>query len=155
MPYVNRVTLIGNLTRDPQLKQLPSNSTVAEFGMAMNRRYKSATGEEREEVCFVDCSAFGKAADNIGKYCKKGRQLYVEGRLKFDQWDDKTGGKRSKLSIVVENFQFLGARDENNAPGAQRTFFDPDQRLQKGNDPVHAGTVIRDNEGFTDADIPF
>jgi single-strand DNA-binding protein len=147
--------LIGNLTRDPQLKQLPSNSTVAEFGLAMNRRYRAATGEEREEVCFVDCAAFGKVADNIGKYCKKGRALYVEGRLKFDQWDDKTGAKRSKLTVVVENFQFLGSRDEHAAAGAQKTFFDPDQRPRKPEEAVHAGSAIRDSEGFTDADIPF
>src|SRR3954468_2769654 len=110
MPSFNRVTLIGNLTRDPQIKHLPSNTTVADFGLAMSRRYKTQAGEDREEVCFIDCSAFGKQADVIGQYCRKGKQLFVEGRLKYDTWDDKMGGgRRSKVSVVVENFQFLGS----------------------------------------------
>src|SRR4051812_42692395 len=136
MPGFNRVTLIGNLTRDPQIKHLPSDTTVADFGLAMSRRYKTQGGEDREEVCFIDCSAFGKQADVIGQYCKKGKQLFVEGRLKYDTWDDKMGGgRRSKVSVVVENFQFLGSRDDNGGSGAssspfgqQKTFDDPDQR---------------------------
>ena len=112
MASFNRVTLIGNLTRDPQLKQLPnSQTTVVEFGLATSRRYKTAAGEDKEETCFVDCAAFGKQADVIAQWCTKGKPLFVEGRLKFDSWDDKNGGKRSKLSVVVENFQFLGGRD--------------------------------------------
>jgi len=113
MPSFNKVMLIGNLTRDPQVKQLPSQMVVAEFGMAMNRRYRTAAGEDKEEVCFVDCAAFGKQAETIVQWCKKGKQLFVEGRLKFDTWEDRAGGaKRSKLSVVVENFQFLGGRDD-------------------------------------------
>lgn len=115
MPSVNKVILIGNLTRDPQTKQLPTQSVVTEFGLAMNRKFKSPDGEDRDEVCFVDCAAFGRQAEVIQKYCKKGKLLYVEGRLRYDSWDDKNGhGKRSKLSVVVENFQFLGGRDEDN-----------------------------------------
>src|SRR4051812_5653924 len=114
MPSVNRVILIGNLTRDPQTKQLPTQSLVAEFGLALNRKFKGSDGQEREEVCFVDCAAFGRQAEVIQKYCKKGKSLYVEGRLRYDSWEDKNGhGKRSKLSIVVENFQFLGNKDES------------------------------------------
>jgi single-strand DNA-binding protein len=119
MANVNKVILIGNLTRDPQLKYLPSQTAVAEFGLAMNRRYKTASGEDRDEVCFVDCSAFGRTAEVINQYCQKGRQLYIEGRLKFDTWEDKQGGgKRSKLSVVVENFQFLGGREGGAGGGA-------------------------------------
>ena len=111
MPSFNRVTLIGNLTRDPQLKQLP-NLTVAEFGIATNRRWKGAEGQDREEVCFVDCAAFGKAAEVIQQYCTRGKLMLIEGRLKYETWDDKNGGgKRHKLSVVVENFQFLSSRD--------------------------------------------
>jgi single-strand DNA-binding protein len=118
MANVNKVILIGNLTRDPQLKYLPSQTAVAEFGLATNRRYKTASGEDREEVCFVDCSAFGRTAELINQYCQKGRPLYIEGRLKFDSWEDKQGGgKRSKLSVVVENFQFLGGREGGAAGG--------------------------------------
>src|SRR4051794_10957225 len=118
MPSFNRVTLIGNLTRDPQSKTLPSTTNVCEFGLAMSRRYRTQGGEDREEVCFVDCSAFGKQADVIQQYCQKGKQIFVEGRLKYDTWDDKNGGgKRSKLSVIVENFQFLGGRENSGGGG--------------------------------------
>lgn len=116
MPSVNKVILIGNMTRDPQSRQLPTQNLVTEFGLAVNRKFKSPEGEDREEVCFVDCSAFGRQAEVIQKYCKKGKLLYVEGRLRYDTWEDKNGhGKRSKLSVVVENFQFLGGREDNPA----------------------------------------
>src|SRR5256885_14594277 len=118
MPNVNKVILIGNVTRDPQTKQLPSQSMVTEFGMAMNRKFKSQEGEDREEVCFVDCTAFGRQAEVIAKYCKKGKQLYVEGRLRYDSWEDKNGhGKRSKLTVIVEGFQFLGGREDQPVEG--------------------------------------
>jgi single-strand DNA-binding protein len=118
MANLNRVLLIGNLTRDPQLKYLPSQTPVAEFGMAVNRKFRTANGEDREEVTFVDITAFGKQAEVINQYCQKGKALFVEGRLKFDSWEDKqTGGKRSKLTVVVENFQFLGGRDQGSGGG--------------------------------------
>ena len=114
MPSVNKVIIVGNLTRDPVTKQLPTQSMVTEFGLAMNRKFKAPDGEDREEVCFVDCAAFGRQAEVIQKYCKKGKSLYIEGRLRFDSWDDKNGhGKRSKLSVVVENFQFLGGKEDH------------------------------------------
>jgi single-strand DNA-binding protein len=156
MPGFNRVMLIGNLTRDPQIKRLSSNTTVADFGLAMNRRYRTQSGEEKEDVCFIDCAAFGKQADVIGQYCRKGKQLFVEGRLKYDTWDDKSGcGKRSKLSVVVENFQFLGGRDDAAThPGRQRTFADVAARQSPEKAKVPAGDIA-DDEGFTNADIPF
>src|SRR3954470_9431299 len=111
----NKVMLMGNLTRDPQVKQLPSNTTVVEFGLAVSRKFKTASGEDREEVAFVDCSAFGRQAETISQFCTKGKPLFVEGRLKYDTWDDKSGaGKRSKLSVVVENFQFLPSNRDGN-----------------------------------------
>jgi single-strand DNA-binding protein len=114
MPSVNKVILIGNLTRDPQSRQLPTQSMVSEFGLAMSRKFKGQDGEDREDVCFVDCTAFGRQAEVIQKYCRKGKSLYVEGRLRYDTWEDKNGGgKRSKLSVVVENFQFLGSREDH------------------------------------------
>jgi single-strand DNA-binding protein len=110
MPSFNRVTLIGNLTRDPETRDLPSGTTICEFGLAMSRHYKTQGGEDREETAFVDCTAFAKQAEVLQQYAAKGRPLFVEGRLKYDTWDDKGGGgKRSKLSVVVENFQFLGS----------------------------------------------
>ena len=125
MASFNKVMLMGNLTRDPQVKHLPSSMVVAEFGLAVSRRFKTANGEDREEVAFVDCTAFGKQAEVIGQYCVKGKPIFVEGRLKFDTWEDKMGhGKRSKLTVVVENFQFLpsprdGANNDSPFPGTQ------------------------------------
>jgi single-strand DNA-binding protein len=112
MASFNRVMLLGNLTRDPQMRYLPSQTPVTDFGLACNRKFKTASGEQREEVLFVDCSAFGRQAEVINQYCTKGKPIFVEGRLKYDTWDDKNGGgKRSKLTVVVENFQLLGGRD--------------------------------------------
>src|SRR5688572_19374498 len=118
MANYNKVILVGNLTRDPQMKYLPSQMAVVDFGLAVNHRYKTKSGEDREEVCFIDCSAFGRGAEVINQYCRKGRPLLVEGRLKFDTWEDKQGGgKRSKHTIVVDNFQLLGGRDNAGGGG--------------------------------------
>ena len=168
MPSFNRVTLMGNLTRDPQLKHLPSSTTVADFGLAMNRHFKTASGEDREEVCFIDCSAFGKQAEVIGQYCKKGKPLFVEGRLKYDQWDDKTSGaRRSKVSVVVENFQFVGGgpNDGENRPApvtARQTTFDDVRSPEAPPAPARdngkrAAKSVGNAEKahFTEADIPF
>jgi single-strand DNA-binding protein len=120
MASYNKVFLMGNLTRDPQVKHLPSQMVVAEFGLAVNRRYKTAAGEDKEEVAFVDCTAFGRQAETISQYCTKGKPIFVEGRLKFDTWDDRGGaGKRSKLTVVVENFQFLGRAGEDGSPAPE------------------------------------
>lgn len=101
--------LIGNLTRDPELRVTPKGTAIATFSLAMNRKFKDDSGGEREEVTYVDCEAWGKSGENISKYCTKGRPLYVEGRLRLDQWEDKTTKeKRSRMKCVVENFQFLG-----------------------------------------------
>lgn len=115
MANFNKVILAGNLTRDPQLSYLPSNTPVCEFGLAINRKWKSQDGQAREEVCFVDCRCFGRGAETINQYMKKGQPLLVDGRLRFEQWESKEGQKRSRLSVVVENFQFLGGRREGPA----------------------------------------
>jgi single-strand DNA-binding protein len=113
MASFNQVILLGNLTRDPQLKYLPNQTPVVEFGIATNRKWKGPNGEDREEVTFVDCAAFARQAEVINQYCQKGKQIMIQGRLKFDQWEDKQGGgKRSKLSVVVETFQLLGSRGD-------------------------------------------
>jgi single-strand DNA-binding protein len=107
MANLNKVFLMGNLTRDPQVTYLPSNQTaVCEIGMAVNRKWTGQDGQQKEEVMFVDCTAFGRQAETLGKYVKKGRPLFVEGRLKLDQWE-KDGVKRSKMRIVIEGFQFI------------------------------------------------
>jgi single-strand DNA-binding protein len=118
MASFNQVILLGNLTRDPQLKYLPNQTPVAEFGVATNRKWKGPNGEDREDVTFVECAAFARQAEVINQYCQKGKQIFIQGRLKFDQWEDKQGGgKRSKLSVVVENFQLLGSRGEGGPGG--------------------------------------
>jgi single-strand DNA-binding protein len=108
MANFNKVLLLGNLTRDPELRYLPSQTAVVEFGLAINRKYKGQDGSMKDETCFVDCQAFGKAAENLNKYCKKGNPLFVEGRLKYDSWTKQDGSKASKLRVNVENFQFIG-----------------------------------------------
>ena len=114
MASLNKLLLMGNLTRDPQLSYLPSQTAVVEFGLAMNRKWKSREGEQKEEVCFVDCQAYGKTAETINKYLAKGRPVFVEGRLKFDSWTAQDGTKRSKHRVVVENFQFIGGQQSQN-----------------------------------------
>lgn len=106
---------MGNLTRDPQLRYLPNNTAVCEFGLAVNRRWRDRDGNQKEDVCFVDISAFGRAGETINQYMTKGQLILVEGRLRFDSWTNQEGQKRSKLSVVADNFQFVGARGD--APG--------------------------------------
>ena len=108
MANFNKVILAGNLTRDPELRYTPKGLAIAKLGLAINRRYTTEGGEQREETTFVDVDSFGKQAETIAQYLKKGRPILIEGRLKLDTWDDKaTGQKRSKLGITLETFQFL------------------------------------------------
>jgi len=117
MASFNRIILMGNLTRDPQLKYLPNNTAVCEFGLAVNHRWRDRDGNQREEVCFVDVTAFGRQGEVINQYVTKGRPILVEGRLKLDTWTAQDGGKRSKHSVIVDNFQFVGAREGGGGPG--------------------------------------
>ena len=104
----NKVFLMGNLTRDVEIRHTSSNTAVANFGIATNRRFKTQSGENRDETTFVDCEAWGRTAEVMGQYLAKGRPVFVEGRLKLDEWEDKNGGgKRSKLRVVVEKFEFV------------------------------------------------
>ena len=145
MAALNKVMLMGNLTRDPQVKQLPNNTTLADFGLAVSRHFRTATGEEREETCFLDCTAFGKQAQTIAKYCQKGKPLFVEGRLKYDTWEDKQGfGRRSKVSVVVENFQFIGSSGKGAGEQHSTTESSPKAEAPFGEEVM-----------FKEADIPF
>ena len=110
MANLNKVLLIGNLTRDPQLTYLPSQTPVVEFGLATNRKWTDkASGEQREDTCFVDCRCYGRQAETLNKYVRKGNPLFVEGRLQLDTWTSQEGQRRSKHRVVVETFQFLGS----------------------------------------------
>ena len=111
MANLNKVMIIGNVTRDPEIKYTPKGSAVTDLGIAVNRVYTPEGGEKREETTYVDVTLWGRQAEIAGEYCKKGRSIYIEGRLQLDTWEDKTSGqKRSKLRVVGENFQLLGPR---------------------------------------------
>ncbi len=117
MPNLNKVMLMGNLTRDPEVRYTPKGMAVTDIGLAINRRYK-VESELREEVTFVDVTFWGKAAEIIAQYFKKGRPIYVEGRLQLDTWDDKqTGQKKSRLKVIGEEFEFLGGPREEGGGG--------------------------------------
>ena len=116
MASYNKIFLMGNLTRDPQLSYTPSQTAVVDFGLATNRKWTAQDGSQREETCFVDCRAFGRLAENISKYLSKGRPIFLEGRLTFDSWTSQDGTKRSKHRVTVETFQFL----PGTAPGGDQ-----------------------------------
>ncbi len=118
MANFNKVILAGNLTRDPELRYTPKGTAIARIGLAINRSWKNEAGETQTEVTFVDVDAFGRQAEVIGQYMKKGRPFLVEGRLKLDQWEDKnTHQKQSKLKVVLESFSFIDSKGPDGAPG--------------------------------------
>jgi len=109
MSNLNKIFLMGNLTRDPELRYTPSNIGVATFGIAVNSRIgKDADGMQKIETLFIDVIAFGKQAETIAQYCRKGTPLFIEGRLRLRTWEDKDGNKRSKHEVIVNTFQFIG-----------------------------------------------
>lgn len=140
MANLNKVMLIGNLTRDPELRVTPKGTAVCSFSLAVNRKFKGEDGQaEREEVTYIDVEAWGKTGENIAKYVTKGRPLYVEGRLRLDQWEDKiTKEKRSRMKVVCEHCQFLGSRSDAPAPSA-----------------APAAAPARPAQSSLDEDVPF
>ena len=133
MASYNKVILVGNLTRDPEMSYLPTNQTpVTELGLAVNRRWRGQDGEQREETCFIDCRAFGRMAENISKYFQKGRPILIEGRLNFDQWEAQDGTKRSRHRIHVDNFTFVDTKAEAASSGS------PEPPSSEGMDPGQA-----------------
>ena len=150
MASYNRVVLIGNLTRDPELRYTPKGTAVAKLGLAINRVWTNEAGEKKEEVTFVDVDVFGRTAENCGQYLKKGRSAMVEGRLKLDQWDDKqTGAKKSKLGVVAETVQFLGGDRKPSTPSGSAEA--GDRKIAPEDVPGAGGKP--DGEG--DGEIPF
>jgi len=134
MSSFNKILLMGNLTRDPQLSYTPSQTAVVDFGMAVNRRWTSRDGEKKEETCFVDCRAFGRIAENINKYMSKGRPVFIEGRLSFDTWTAQDGSKRSKHRVTVENFQFLPGTTGSGARGTEQSAGDTGSQVAQNAD---------------------
>lgn len=153
MANLNKVMLIGNLTRDPELRVTPKGTAICQFSLAVNRKFKDESGGEREEVTYVDIEAWSKQGETIAKYCTKGRPLFVEGRLRLDQWEDKTTKeKRSRMKVVLENFQFLGGRSDG-APagggeGGEARAYAP----RPGAAPKPAAPAAQEN---LDEDVPF
>ena len=140
MANFNKILLMGNLTRDPQLSYLPSQTAVVDFGLAVNRKWRSQDGSMKEDTCFVDCRAFGKSAENLNKFCKKGNPLFVEGRLTFDSWTAQDGSKHSKHRVTVENFQLFGV---------------PNKVKTDDGEDTSVTEPVPSSEGGSDDDIPF
>ncbi len=156
MANLNKVMLIGNLTRDPELRVTPKGTAICQFSLAVNRKFRDEAGADREEVTYVDIEAWGKSGENIAKYCTKGRPLFVEGRLRLDQWEDKnTKEKRSRMKVVCDNFQFLGTgRAEGGGEGgggdAAPRYNSPAPRA--GGNTRPAAPASQEN---LDEDVPF
>ena len=158
MANFNKVLIMGNLTRDPELRYTQGGSAVVKFGMAVNRKYRNNTTQEMvEETTFVDVEGWGRSAETFNQYMSKGRPVFVEGRLRFDTWESKEGQKRTKLMVVMENFQFLGGggagADRGRAPqaaAAQPGGGQPDAVADRGGPPKAGGT-----EDYDFDDIPF
>jgi single-strand DNA-binding protein len=141
---LNKVFLMGNLTRDPELRHTSNNTAVANIGLAVNRRWRDQNGEMREETTFVDCEAWGRQAETLCKYLNKGRPLFIEGRLKLDQWENKEGQKQSRLRVVIENFQFIDSRENAGSAGGRTPAADA-----RRDDPFASDQTVQDD------DIPF
>lgn len=151
MASFNKVILMGNLTRDPELRVTPKGTAVCQIGLAVNHVYRDKDGNSHEEVTFVDVDVFGRSAEVIAKYMSKGRPILVEGRLKLDSWESKEGEKRSKLKVVLDNFQFVGGRGDSDQSGGGSNFeqSSPPSR-SSGHGPATASAGSIDEE-----DVPF
>jgi len=152
MASFNKVILMGNLTRDPELRVTPNGNSICKLGLATSRVYATRDGERREETTFVDVDAFGKQAEVISKYMRKGRPIMIEGRLKLDQWESD-GQKRSKLGVILENFQFLGGRDDNDGSsgGGDYERSSPPRRAEN----TGGSKNFADDNDTLDEDVPF
>jgi single-strand DNA-binding protein len=151
MANFNKVILAGNLTRDPQLSYTQGGTAVCQFGLAVNRRWRDQAGNQQEETCFVDLTAFGRQAEVINQYMTKGRSILIDGRLNFSQWTTPEGDKRSKLKVVVESFQFLGGPGGGDAEGGSNRGGGAQRGASRGG-PVPANADAIPPEGD---DIPF
>jgi single stranded DNA-binding protein (ssb) len=154
MANFNKVYLIGNLTRDPELRVTPKGTAICQFGIAVNRQFKDESGAMRDDTTFVDIEAWGRQGETISKYCTKGRPLFIEGRLKLDQWEDKASGqKRSKLKVVLEGFQFLGGGQREGGGGGGGDY---DQSPPERHSPPPRSSAPRPaSTENLDEDVPF
>ena len=148
----NKVIIMGNLTRDRELRQTQSGTSVCRFSIAVNRSYNAQDGSSRDETCFVEIDCFGRSAENISKYFSKGKPILVEGRLRQDTWDDKqTGQKRSKLLVVLERFEFVGSRSDGAGSGS----YDAEYSAPPSRNGGARQQQYRGGEELEDDDVPF
>jgi single-strand DNA-binding protein len=156
MAYLNKVLLIGNLTRDPEVRQVPGGQSVCKFGLATNRRFKTPNGEMREDTTFVDITVWGVRGETLSKYLKKGDPVFIEGRLNFEEWQDKTSGqKRSKLTVTAEDWQFVSSRGDGSRGSQGNSAGAP--RAGESGGGMSGGGGSFDDEGSLDAGggVPF
>jgi single-strand DNA-binding protein len=164
MASFNKVILLGNLTRDPEMRTTNSGNSICKLGVAMTRITRGGDGESREEVVFVDVDAYGKQAEVIGRYFSKGKPIFIEGRLRLDQWESASGEKRSKLTVVLEGFQFVGSARSDDDGGGDTNFsgasnfgasnFTPAAVTAKGSSTAEeVATTVAENA--FDEDVPF
>lgn len=152
MAYLNKVFIIGNLTRDPEFRVTPKGTSTASFGLAVNRQYRDESGAARDETTFVDIEAWGKQGELVSKYLTKGSPCMVEGRLRLDSWEDKTSGqKRSKLKVVLENVQFLGRKGD----GTPAELREGEHRQEQAPQQSQQMRGTSGNTPAVDEDVPF
>ena len=159
MASLNKVLLIGNLTRDPEVRMLPSGRPVCKFGLAMNRNFKDAEGNRREETTFVDVESFGPRGEALARFFTKGKPIFVEGRLKLDQWESQTGEKRSRLLVELDNWEFVGSRQDSydNPPPQQSQNAPQEQSVptQEPADSIPKGEPQASADPDLNEDVPF
>ncbi|MDG0965323.1 MAG: single-stranded DNA-binding protein [Opitutales bacterium] len=153
MASLNKVLLIGNLTRDPDVRMMSNGRPVCNFGLALNRSYKDAEGNRKDETTFVDVESFGPRAEAVGKFFTKGRAIFIEGRLKLDQWESKEGEKRSALKVVLDSFEFVDSKQDGPSP-APRTVEQPSPRHTNESQTKPSSAPAPENNDLDD-DVPF
>lgn len=151
----NRIIMLGNLTRDPELRYLPSGGAVCTTGLATNRRFKKTDGSQGEEVCFIDITFFGRTAEIANQYLSRGKKVLVEGRLKLDQWTDQQGVKRSKHSITVETLQMIDKQDTENHTQNNTHNVSRQPTTYAGDAPVYDHRTSVPDIDINDDEIPF
>lgn len=152
MSSFNKVLLLGRLTRDPELRVTPNGINICKFSIAVSRKFKASDGSMKEETTFVDIDTFGKQAEVIAKFFSKGKPIFIEGRLKLDQWDSPTGEKRSKLGVVLENFQFIGAKEDASEFSDFSGYESVSPAVRSAPTVARVSSVSEDN---FDDDVPF
>lgn len=156
MASLNKVLLIGNLTRDPDVRMLSNGRPVCNFGLALNRNYKDAEGNRKEEVTFVDVECYGPRAEAVGRFFTKGRSIFVEGRLKLDQWESKEGEKRSAIRVVLDNFEFVDSKQDGQSSVDRQSLLPSNSSPAPQSVPeVSNENSVSSSDPDLDEDVPF